>query len=232
MKPTTAVRASDTPLLPHWETPGASDRFLHERTLWARGLTHVAGVDEAGRGPLAGPVVAAAVMLPRRWAHEGLPAALRGLDDSKRLTATQRERFFAFLTACPDVRCAIASVDAAEIDALNILRATERAMLQALAQLQPAPDHVLVDGRPVQSLPWPQTALIGGDARSYSIAAASVLAKVTRDRMMLEFHARWPMYGFAEHKGYGTAAHRAALAAHGPCPIHRRSFAPVRNAAG
>jgi ribonuclease HII len=214
-----------------FDETGAPDRFAFERVLWSRGLARVAGVDEAGRGPWAGPVVAAAVMLPARWAREGLPVELRGLNDSKQLTAAQRERFFEFLVHCPEVRYGIASVDAAEIDRLNILRATERAMQQALAQLRPAPEHVLLDGRAVAALALPQTALVGGDARSYSIAAASVLAKVTRDRMMLQFHARWPIYGFAEHKGYGTAAHRAALAAHGPCPIHRRSFAPVRAAA-
>lgn len=231
MKRTSAARRADTPTLPRFDDASAPDRFAFERALWARGVTRVAGVDEAGRGPLAGPVVAAAVVLPPRWAREGLPDALRGLNDSKQLTAAQRERFFEFLTRCPEVRYALACVDAAEIDALNILRATERAMQQALAQLQPAPEHVLLDGRRVPILAWPQTALVGGDTRSYSIAAASVLAKVTRDRMMLEFHARWPVYGFAEHKGYGTAAHLAALAAHGPCPIHRRSFAPVRAAA-
>jgi len=232
MKRTSAVHPVETLSLPHLEDAVGLDRFAFERALLARGLRRVAGVDEAGRGPLAGPVVAAAVMLPTRWVREGLPAELRGLNDSKRLTANQRERFFNFLTSCAEVTFAIASVDAAEIDALNILRATERAMQQALAQLQPPPEHVLLDGRAVRTLRLPQTALVRGDARSYSIAAASVLAKVTRDRRMLEFHERWPMYGFAEHKGYGTAAHLAALAAHGPCPIHRRSFAPVQAACG
>ncbi len=219
--------AAATPLLLGLEEANA-DRLAFERALWSRGLQRVAGVDEAGRGPLAGPVVAAAVMLPARWAIEGLPAELRGLNDSKQLTARQRERFFEVLIRHPDVRCAIASVEAAEIDALNILRASQRAMELALAALPAPPEHVLVDGRALPGLTLPQTALVGGDARSYSIAAASVLAKVRRDRMMIEFDRRWPMYGFAIHKGYGTAAHLAALAAHGPCPIHRRSFAPVR----
>jgi ribonuclease HII len=206
----------------------AVDRFESERALWSRGATRVAGVDEAGRGPLAGPVVAAAAILPVTWAKSGLPPDLEGLNDSKQLTTLERENFFAFLTTCREVEFAIARVDSVQIDAMNILRATHRAMCEALVQLRPAPDHVLVDGRHVKSILLPQTALVKGDARSYSIAAASVLAKVTRDRLMLEFHERWPAYGFAEHKGYGTEQHLAAIAAHGPCPIHRMTFAPFK----
>jgi len=205
-----------------------SDRFAFERVLWNRGATRVAGVDEAGRGPLAGPVVAAAAILPAKWAVSGLPHELEGLNDSKQLTALQREIFFAFLTACAEVEYAVAKIDSVQIDEINILRATHCAMNDALAQLRPAPEHALVDGRPVKTLRVPQTAIVKGDARSYSIAAASVLAKVTRDRLMLEFDRQWPVYGFAGHKGYGTARHLAALAAHGPCPIHRRSFAPLK----
>ena len=205
-----------------------SDRFEFERALWTQGMTRVAGVDEAGRGPLAGPVLAAAAVLPSKWAESGLPSELEGLNDSKQLTAAQREKYFAFLTACPEVQFAIAQVGAGQIDAINILRATHRAMNNALAQLQPAPEHALVDGRPVKTMPVPHTAIVQGDARSYSIAAASVLAKVTRDRLMLEFDRQWPKYGFAGHKGYGTAQHLAAIAEHGPCPIHRRSFAPLK----
>ena len=204
------------------------DRFEFERPLWQAGLARVAGVDEAGRGPLAGPVVAAAVVLPARWMEEGLPSSLNGLNDSKQLSAGQREKFFAVLTSQTEVQFAIARNDAEEVDRWNILQATHRAMNQALAQLRPAPEHVLVDGRPVHSIRLPQTALVKGDARSYSIAAASVLAKVSRDRLMLEFDRQWPAYGFAGHKGYGTPEHLAALAAHGPCPIHRRSFAPLK----
>lgn len=204
------------------------DRFQFERELAARGVTDVAGVDEAGRGPLAGPVVAAAVVLPDAWLRDGLPPGLEGLNDSKQLTAAQRETFFAVLTA--GVRFGLARVDAEEIDAINILQATHRAMNEALAGLRPPARHALVDGLPVRSLRWPQTALVKGDARSFSIAAASVLAKVTRDRLMMEFDRRWPEYGFGAHKGYGTAAHLAALARHGPCPIHRRSFAPLKPA--
>ena len=153
---------------------------------------------------------------------------LAGLNDSKQLTEAQREQFFEFLTACGEIEFGIALVEAGVIDEINILQATHRAMNEALAQLKPLPPHALVDGRPVKSLRVPQTAIVKGDARSYSIAAASVLAKVTRDRLMLKYHARWPVYAFAEHKGYGTAKHLAAIAKHGACPIHRMTFAPLK----
>ena len=181
------------------------DRFEFERVLWQQSLTRVAGVDEAGRGPLAGPVVAAAAILPSRWAEAGLPAELAGLNDSKQLTEEQREKFFTFLTTCAEIEFGIALVDAGVIDEINILQATHRAMNAALAQLSPQPQHALVDGRPVKTMRVPQTAIVKGDARSYSIAAASVLAKVTRDRMMLEYDRQFPGYGFAEHKGYGLS---------------------------
>ena len=206
----------------------AIDRFQFERELLRCGMKYIAGVDEAGRGPLAGPVVAAAVVMPAIWIESGLPAELEGLNDSKQLSAGEREKFFTFLTSCGDVRLGIAGVESGTIDAINILQATHRAMNQALAQLRPEPEHVLVDGWHVGSVLFPQTALVQGDARSYSIAAASVLAKVTRDRVMLEYDRSYPAYGFAGHKGYGTAQHLAALAEHGPCPIHRRSFSPLR----
>lgn len=205
-----------------------SDRLAFEHALWQQGLSHVAGVDEAGRGPLAGPVVAAAAVFPRRWLESGFDERLRGLNDSKQLTERQREEFFAVLTSHAEIRFAIAVVDAGLIDRINILQATHRAMNEALAQLQPPPEHALVDGLPVKTMRVPQTALVKGDSRSYSIAAASVLAKVTRDRMMLEFDRQFPGYGFAEHKGYGTPRHLAALTELGPCAIHRRSFAPLK----
>jgi ribonuclease HII len=206
----------------------ANDRFEFERPLWQQGVARIAGVDEAGRGPLAGPVVAAAAILPARWAQKGLPPELAGLNDSKQLTETQREAFFEFLTHCPEIEFGVAEVGADVIDVINILVATHRAMNEALGKLRPLPPHALVDGRPVKTLRVPQTAIIKGDAKSYSIAAASVLAKVTRDRLMLKAHARWPSYGFAEHKGYGTAKHLAAIARHGACAIHRKSFAPLK----
>ncbi len=205
------------------------DRFHHERAASRAGADLIAGVDEAGRGPLAGPVVAAAVILPREWVECGLPAELDGLNDSKQLSEPQRERFFEFLVGSRDVRNAVRRSEVDVIDRINILQATHRAMREALAALQPS--HALVDGLEVPALGWPQTAIVKGDALSYSIAAASVLAKVTRDRLMLEFDREFPGYGFAEHKGYGTPQHLAALAALGPCPIHRRSFAPLRTQA-
>lgn len=205
-----------------------ADRFQPERDLWAAGHRRIAGVDEAGRGPLAGPVVVAAVVLPSTWIREGIPQEFQELNDSKQLTAPQRERFFALLTGTPGVEFALAQADQAVIDALNILNATHRAMNEALVRLQPPPGHALVDGTRVGCLVLPQTPLVKGDSRSYSIAAASVLAKVTRDRIMQEADRRWPQYGFSQHKGYPTREHLAALERHGPCPIHRRSFAPLR----
>jgi ribonuclease HII len=204
------------------------DRFEFERMYWQQGVIRLAGVDEAGRGPLAGPVVAAAAILPSRWAESGLPTELTGLNDSKQLTELQRESYFAFLTTCAEIEFAIAAVDVGVIDKINILQATHRAMNEALAQLNPPPAHALVDGRPVKTLRVPQTAIVKGDARSYSIAAASVLAKVTRDRVMRQYHAQWPEYNFAGNKGYGTAEHLAAIEKYGPCPIHRKSFAPLK----
>ncbi len=204
------------------------DRLEFERELLRSGCRQIAGVDEAGRGPLAGPVVAAAVILPEPWIEGGLPAELNGLNDSKQLAASERESFFRFLTGHDAVRFGIAQIDAGVIDEINILCATHRGMNQALAKLEPPPDHVLVDGNSVQSMRFPQTALVKGDARSFSIAAASILAKVTRDRLMLDYDRQFPDYGFGGHKGYGTPQHLAALAEHGPCAIHRRSFAPLK----
>ena len=212
-------------------TATTTDQFEFERPLWQQGIQRVAGVDEAGRGPLAGPVVAAAVILPPRWAETGLPPELVGLNDSKQLTEAQRDRFFTFITTCGEIEAGIAEVTAAVIDDINILQATHRAMNDALAKLYPLPPHALVDGRPVKTLCVPQTAIVKGDARSYSIAAASVLAKVTRDRQMREYDRQFPGYGFAIHKGYGTAKHLAAIEKLGACAIHRRSFAPLKPAA-
>jgi len=208
------------------------NRLAFERELWQQGVGHVAGVDEAGCGPLAGPVVAAAVVFPSQWLETGLLAKLRGLNDSKQLTEEQREKYFAILTAHPDIRYGIGSVEVEMIDQINILQAAHRAMNLALEQLQPPPQHVLVDGRRVKTLRFPHTPLIKGDARCYSIAAASVLAKVTRDRVMISYDRQYPDYGFAEHKGYATPQHLAAVADHGPCAIHRRSFAPFHPVEG
>ena len=187
----------------------------------------MAGVDEAGRGPLAGPVVAAAVVFDKIFLEAEARQSLAGINDSKKLPAARREFFHALLTACPHVQIGIASASVEEIDSLNILRATHLAMARAVAQLDPPPELALVDGLPVKGLPVPHRAIVGGDALSLSIAAASILAKVTRDRLMVELAAQYPEYGFERHKGYGTKTHLDALRRHGPCPAHRKSFAPV-----
>jgi ribonuclease HII len=195
----------------------------HERELRSRGYTCVAGIDEAGRGPLAGPVVAAAVILPEKFRH-------KKLTDSKKLSPKVRDELYAELTGNGTVTWAFSVVEAEEIDRINILRATHEAMRRAATALARTPDHVLIDGLPVRPFPLEQTALVGGDGLSLSIAAASVIAKVTRDRIMVELDARHPGYEFARHKGYGTGLHLARLRAHGPCPIHRKSFLPVQQA--
>lgn len=196
------------------------ERLLHfERPLWAQGVGRVAGVDEAGRGCLAGPVVAAAVVL----SPDGVIAQI---DDSKKLSRTQRAALYEEIAA-KALAVGIGQVEAAEIDRLNILQASLKAMRLALENLHTPPDRVLIDGHLPARSPYPEQAIIDGDARSLSIAAASIVAKVHRDRLMCACDARYPEYGFAAHKGYGSAAHLAALDAHGPCPLHRRSFAPV-----
>src|SRR3954469_18485920 len=204
------------------------NRLSHECELWRQGLNFVAGTDEAGCGPLAGPVVAAAVLLTCQWLEAGLYTKLRGLNDSKQLSEEERERFFGVITTHVDIRYGIAAVDSETIDQINILQAAHRAMQLALDQLNPTPQHALVDGRPVRTLRIPHTPLVKGDCRSYSIAAASVLAKVTRDRLMEQMDREYPGYAFAEHKGYSTPQHLALLAQLGPSPIHRRSFSPCR----
>jgi len=195
----------------------------HEIRLSGSGYSIIAGIDEAGRGPLAGSVFASAVVLPAGFIPQGI-------NDSKKLTQRVRERLHQQLTSEPDVLWAVAKKTATEIDQLNILRATHAAMRAAWELIEPRPDHVLIDGLPVPQFPCPQTALVGGDAISLSIAAASIIAKVERDREMEEMDRLYPEYGFAKHKGYPTAEHFAKLREHGPCPIHRRSFAPVAQA--
>ena len=180
----------------------------------------VAGVDEAGRGPLAGPVVAAAVIL-------AAGERIDGLDDSKKLTAARREDLDAVIRRRA-LGLALAFVEAAEVDRINILQATMRAMREAVLALAPAPERVLVDGNRVPELPMEARAEVRGDGRFACIAAASVIAKVARDRYMCEVDRRYPGYGFAQHKGYGTRVHLQALAQLGATPEHRRSFAPVR----
>lgn len=192
-----------------------------ERFFRGHGFQRIAGVDEAGRGPLAGPVVAAACILPD-------DALFESLNDSKQLTPKQRGSLFAQMTQTPGVHYGLGVVDAETIDRINILQATFLAMQQAVAALTLQPDFLLIDGNRAPSFSIPCEVIVEGDGRSVSIAAASVLAKVTRDRMMQEYDAKYPQYGFAKHKGYGTEQHLEALAKHGPCPIHRKSFAPLK----
>lgn len=197
--------------------------FRHENKLRASlGVIRIAGIDEAGRGALAGPVVAAAVVLPLNFRLRKLK-----LKDSKQLQPEKREEIYQRLTNRSEVHWSVGVVDHLEIDRINILRASHAAMRLAVAALSLPPDHVLIDGLPVYPFPLPQTAIIDGDCISQSIAAASVIAKVTRDRLMREFCAQFPQYCFSQHKGYGTELHLQKLHEHGPCPIHRRSFEPV-----
>ena len=198
-----------------------------EQEAWSAGSLRVAGVDEAGRGPLAGPVVAAAVLFEKEFLEAEATRSLAGINDSKKLPASRRKFFYDLLSACPHAHIGIASASVQEIDSLNIPRATHLPMPRAVPPRSPPPELALVDGLPVKGLPVPHRAIVGSDALSLSIASASILAKVTRDRLMVELAARYPEYGFDRHKGYGTQAHLDALSLHGPCPSHRNSFAPV-----
>jgi ribonuclease HII len=191
----------------------------HERRLTAQGYAVIAGVDEAGRGALAGPVVAAAVVIPAQ-------VRVPGVQDSKALTPAARSKLCADIVAVAE-RVGLGAVQPAEIDALNILRATHQAMALALRQLDPAPDFALIDGLPVRGVDIPHECIVKGDQKSFLIAAASIVAKVTRDDLMVRLHEQYPGYGFADHKGYGTRPHREALVRLGPCSAHRRSFEPV-----
>lgn len=191
--------------------------LTHERRLWDSGRSYIAGVDEVGRGPLAGPVVAAAVILPRDF-------DVLGIDDSKKLSPKKREELFEVIKA-KALAWAVGWVGPERIDEINILEATKEAMTQAGQGLSLQPDHVLIDGNfTVRALALPQTAIVKGDANSTSIAAASILAKVTRDRYMEEMDLVYPGYAFASNKGYGTKAHYDGLKAQGPTPIHRKTF--------
>jgi ribonuclease HII len=191
-----------------------------ENKLRARGHTVVAGIDEVGRGPWAGPLVAAAVILPARF-------RLTGLDDSKKLTATDRERLSELLIHHPSVQFHLAVVSAEELDTIGLQKANHAAMERAFLGLPVRPDAALIDGRPLKSFPVPHEGIVDGDGLSLSIAAASVIAKVHRDRLMIEAAEIFPQYGFEKHKGYGTRFHQEQLRLHGPCPLHRRSFRPV-----
>ncbi len=192
-----------------------------ERRARDAGFCRVAGADEAGRGPLAGPVVASICLLPEGY-------LLPGLNDSKQLTALQRERLFEILTQDNSIFFGIGVVDSVRIDKINILQATYEAVRMAFREISVLPDYLICDGMKVPDLPIPCEKVIQGDQKSLSCAAASVIAKVTRDRIMSEAHNLWPEYGFLSHKGYGTRAHLEALKRFGPSPIHRLSFAPLK----
>ena len=190
--------------------------LARERELWAAGLTRIAGVDEAGVGPLAGPLVAAAVVFPPG-------TGIEGVDDSKKLTPEKREGLAVEIRTVA-LAWATAVIDPEELDRLNVYRATLAAMGRALDALSLTPDHVLVDARRIPGCDLPQEPIVKGDARCHAIAAASILAKTTRDALMRGYEDRYPGYGFADHKGYGTQSHRDAIRRLGPCAIHRRSF--------
>jgi len=195
--------------------------FSFDKEFYDKGLVSVAGVDEAGRGPLAGPVAAAAVILPK-------DADIPHLNDSKQLTPKRRDELFEIIKQ-KALAYSISTVDNNKIDEINILQATFIAMGNSVSGLKLRPDLCLIDGNhKVPKLAFDQQAIVDGDAKSAAIAAASILAKVTRDRLMLEYAKQYPVYGFEKHKGYGTKMHMEALKKYGACPIHRRSFAPVR----
>lgn len=187
-----------------------------ERGLIKKGYKRIAGVDEAGRGPLAGPVYAAAVILP-----EG--ARLDGINDSKKLSEKKREELFQKITSIAE-DYAIFSVDEKEIDEINILNATHKAMNGAVDALKTAPDYVIIDGNSIKGMEIPCETVVKGDAKSITIAAASILAKVARDRYITKMAEKYPQYGFEKHKGYGTKAHTDAILEYGVCPIHRKTF--------
>lgn len=196
--------------------------LFFEKNLVESGYKYVAGVDEAGRGPLAGPVVAAAVILPEKFSSNQL-------NDSKKLSSSKREKIYnELMNVDSKVISAFAVIDEVVIDKINILRATHMAMAQASSNLSIEPSFVIIDGMPIKDFPFNNESIIKGDSKSLSIAAASVIAKVERDRIMLNYSKEYPEYKFEKHKGYGTKLHLDALKKFGPCKIHRKSFAPVK----
>ena len=201
------------------------DVLLYEKEAWASGFLRLAGIDEAGRGPLAGPVVAAAVVFDPDYIRIELEPTFGRLTDSKAMSEARREEYFEILTTCASVSIGIGIVEPEEIDEINILKATHKAM--AAAALKISPEYALVDGLPVKGLPCESRSIVKGDTLSISISAASIIAKVSRDRIMVELDLKFPGYGFSSHKGYGTQQHLNALRKYGPTPIHRKSFRPV-----
>ena len=221
--PPTTITAAQKPLA---TSEPVADLAFETAVQTKHGHTHIAGLDEAGRGALAGPVVAAAVLLPLDKPEK--LALLRDVNDSKQVTARKREAFYDLITAHA-LAFGVGAVAASEIDEIGIVPSTRRAMQLALAQLPVTPDYLLIDGRiRLAAVNLPQVSIIRGDSLSLSIAAASILAKVTRDRLMVTLSASYPLYGLERHKGYGTAVHLSALSEHGPSRIHRHTFAPIR----
>lgn len=208
------------PDMPHLRKPDRRCSFRYERKLQRQGFLRIAGVDEVGRGALCGPVVAAAVLFERR-------PSFPGIRDSKKLTARQRQRLKPRIIKAA-ISCGIGIVSAEEIDRINIYQASLKAMQLALAQLSPHPDFILIDGRPVKGFAVPNLCIIKGDARCISIAAASIVAKVTRDHLMKSYASMYPMYDWVRNKGYSCPKHFEALRSHGPVSFHRRSFKPVQ----
>jgi len=204
--------------------------LTYEDNLWKTAPALViAGVDEAGRGCLAGPVVAGAVVMSSETAHALYAGQLSGLTDSKNLTAAKRELYFDILSTHAGIQAASGWCSPEEVDTLNILCATHLAMRRAIGNLSAKVEHALIDGLPVKGLPCPSTAIVKGDSKSFLIAAASIIAKVSRDHYMIEMDQKFPGYGFAAHKGYGTHEHVSALHKIGSCAIHRHSFRPVQD---
>ena len=205
--------------------------FELEKKFWTQGRRFIVGLDEVGRGPLAGPVVAAAGCID--WKNFGKkgqgPSFFGGINDSKKLTQKRREGWYSLLTKDPDIKWALGIVSEKIIDEINILEAAKLAMKKALQKLSVNPDFLILDGNFIlEDISINQKSVIGGDGKVISVAAASIIAKVSRDRMMEKYHKKFPAYGFDEHKGYGTKKHLLALKTHGPCPIHRFSFGPVK----
>lgn len=216
------------------ETSRLQDMLVWEKVAKKTGYQSIAGIDEVGRGPLAGPVVAAACILPPKVhvKSKAKPPLFPGLNDSKKLTSDQRQKIYDSLVKHPGVYYGIGIIDHLIIDAINIFQATVQAMLKAIEALFKAfavlPDLLLVDGLNLKHPSIETWKLVKGDQLSQSIAAASIIAKVTRDKMMEDYHEQWPHYGFKNHKGYATECHLAAIEQHGPCPIHRMSFSPFK----
>ena len=222
MSKTTSNTQIPTPVVDENEWRRLKTLTVFEEEARQNGYKVIAGVDEAGRGPLAGPVVAAACLIPENL-------FIPGVDDSKKLLQKKRQEIFKQIVSDPRIIYCVGLVEVEIIDKINILQATIQAMLLAIEGLAKKPDYLLVDGLKLPHPSIPSLKIIAGDALSQSIAAASIIAKETRDRLMIEYHQKWPEYGFDQHKGYGTEKHLAAIDKHGPCPIHRMSFDPIKS---